>query len=312
MKPLVLSLLVASSALAEAQRPRVAVHPLVLEGVDSRKDREELTALLPGIVISVGKVEIASPSDVDAELKKKGQAFCSTENLFRCLSYIADHTSSVHALRIELRRGGRVNEWELLANVVRVDGEVERQPDVFKFTQPDNAKLVPIARAQLEQFVASLKLGTLPLAPPAQPKVEPPPPNAARPDAPTREELRLTQPPPPPPPENTPPMRVASYVLTAATVVSLAASAGLAISATADRSSLHVSNGAIPYGELGIAKGIDSKSSAATAFLVVGALAASTAVTFYLLSRDSDDPRLPTISPAPFPGGAGVVISSGF
>lgn len=304
MKTLVLSLLVASSALAEAQRPRVAVHPLVLEGVDSRRDREELTALLPGIVISVGKVEIASPSDVDAELKKKGQAFCSAENLFKCLSYIADHTSSVHALRIELRRGGRANEWELLANVVRVDGEVERQTEVFKFTQPENAKLLPIARAKLEEFVASLKLSTLPLAPPVAPKVEPPV-VAAKPDEP----FIFVQPPPLPPPENTPPMRVASYVLTAATVVSLAASAGLAVSATADRSALHVSNGAVPYGELGIAKGIDSKSSAATAFLVVGALAASTAVIFYILSRPDD---APTLAPAPFPGGAGVVFSSGF
>lgn len=312
---LLATLLLTTTALAEAQRPRIAVHPLVLDGVDSKKDREDLTALLPGIVIAVGKVEIASPSDVDAELKKKGQAFCAADNLFKCLSYIAEHTTSVHALRIELRRGGRVGEWELVANVVRVDGFVERQPDVFKFTQPDTVKLVPIARARLEEFVATLNLSTLPLAPPVKVAVVDPPPVLPNTNNPTSVEIPgIAQPPPPPPPESsTPPMRATAFVLSGVTVISLGASLGLALSAQSDASAVRMAidgNQAVHHSELGLAMGIDAKSSAAVACLVIGTLAGATAATLFVLSKDAD--RTTTLVPAPFPGGAGVVLSSNF
>jgi len=314
---LLVALLVATTALADAQRPRIAVHPLVLEGVDSKKDREELTALLPGIVLSVGKVDIASPSDVDAELKKKGQAFCTAESLYKCLSYIADHTSSAHAMRIELRRGGRAGEWELLANVVRVDGVVERQTDLFKFTQPEGVKLVPVARAKLEEFVGSLKLATLPIAPPVQAAVEPVPPPVAvvpKPEpAPGNVEIPgIGQPPLPPPDESIAPMRMTSFVVAGLAVLSLGASGGLALSVSGDASSLQPrldANKAIPPGDLSIAKAIDAKSSAAVACLVVGAIAATTAVTLFVLGSG---PQKTTLAPAPFPGGAGLVLSSGF
>jgi hypothetical protein len=318
IRPMLLPLvLLASTALAEAQRPRVAVHPLVLEGVDSKKDREELTALLPGIVIAHGRVEIASPSDVDAELKKKGQAFCSADNLFKCLAYIAEHTSSVHTLRVELRRGGRAGEWELLANVVRVDGVVELQTDVVKFTQPDAVKLVPIARPKLEEFIASLKLSALPLAPPAKPvtsdPVAPPVAVAPTPDTPKTDIPVVTQPKLPRRPENTPPRRFASFLLSGVTVVALGFTAGLAISAKLDADFLATrvnDKGSLSPNLLGVARDVDIKNNGAVTALVVGVLAASTAVTMYVLSSDPDKPT--TLSAAPIPGGAAVSLSSRF
>lgn len=306
-----LTLLLATTSLADAQRPRIAVHPLVLEGVDSKKDRDDLTALLPGIVIVVGKVEIASPSDVDAELKKKGQAFCTAESLFKCLAYLADHTSSAHAMRIELRRGGRAGEWELLANVIRVDGFVERQPDIFRFTQPDSVKLVPIARTKLEEFIGTLKLGTLPLAPPV--KADPPiAVIAPKPDIPPNVEFPGVERPPPPPPhqESIAPMRVTAYLASAATVVSLGVAAGLAVSARIDAGALSVTNGNVRADQLGLAKGIDTKLFGATVCLVVGLVAASTAVTLFVVS--SSDERTTSLVPVPFPGGGAVMLSSSF
>ncbi len=252
-------------------------------------------------------MEIASPSDVDSELKKKGQAFCSPENLFKCLAYIADHTSSVHAIRIELRRGGRANEWELIANVVCVDGTVQRQPDIFVFSQPDSVKFLPTARAKLEQFVATLKLSELPLAPPAKaaepPKADAPPPRS---DVPF-----IISAPPAPPPQGASPLRMVSYVLGVAAAASLATGGAFAIAGQLDRGSLNFKDGAccIDRGQVGLAQGIDTKVNLSTGFLAAGAIVGATAITLFLLS---DGPAETAIAPAPIPGGAGVVFSSRF
>lgn len=302
-----LALLLCTTAFAEAQKPKLAVHPLVVEGVDSKKDRDELIALLPGIIIAVGKVEIASPSDVDAELKKKGQAFCAPENLFKCLSYIADHTSSVHAIRIDLRRGGRPKEWELVANVICVDGSVQRQPEVFVFSQPDSVKFLPIARSKLEEFVASLKLSELPVSPPAKAVavIEPPKTDVPRTDVPF-----IVSAPPPPPPQGTPPLRLASYLAGGAAAAALVVGSVVAIVAKVDADSLNskVTRGGIPPDQISTAQRIDLESTTATVFIVVGGVAAATAVALFLVS----DAQETVITPTPIPGGAGVVVSSHF
>jgi hypothetical protein len=296
-------------AFGEAQKPKLAVHPLVLEGVDSKKDRDDLTALLPGIIIAIGKVEIASPSDVDSELKKKGQAFCSPENLFKCLSYIADHTSSVHAIRIELRRGGRPREWEILANVVCVDGSVQRQPEIFTFTQSETVKFLPIARSKLEEFVATLKLNELPVSPPAKaatPVVTEPPkttPTPTKIDAPvvTRPVQMET---------TGGKLRMASYILGAGAAASLLVAGGFGISAKADSDSLHVEKGGIPQAQIPVAQRVDSATHTGTVFLVIGGLVGATAITMFLISDPATE--TPVVAPAVVPGGAGVVFSSRF
>ena len=309
MRSLLLALLVSSPALAEAQKPKFAVHPLVLEGVDSKKDREDLSALLPGIIIAVGKVEIASPSDVDAELKKKGQAFCSPENLFKCLSYIADHTSSVHAIRIEVRRGGRPNEWQIVANVVCVDGSVERQPDVFTFTQSEAVKFLPIARAKLEEFVATLKLSELPVAPPAK-AVAVADPVKPKTDAPKAAPLKTDVPAiVNPQPHGTSKLRMASYIMGGTAAAALAIGGVFSIVAKADSGTLTVNNGGIPRSQIPIAQGVDAKVHTGTVFLVLGSIVGATAITLFLVSDSIQDT---VITPTPIPGGAGVVFSSRF
>jgi hypothetical protein len=284
MRTLLLTVLLASAAAAE--RPRIAVHPLVVSGIDSRKDRDELLDVFPLLVKGAGDVDVVSSEQVEQVLNKLPQLSCTGEGAERCLGQVAEKTQAQYALKVELERALKRGEWRLSALLVRPDGVVETRPEIATFAEVKGTRFADLAGTEITKMLTRLKLGQLRLA--AKP-VEPPPVEKPA-ETPLPPPLQVVQ---EPPQSQGGGLRAVAYVAGGLGVAGLASGVVFSVlansDATAVKSSLVQVNGkpiGIPSSSKALAQRIDTESTGALACYIGGGVFLAAAVVMFGLSAE--------------------------
>ena len=302
----VAALVCAGAALA-GPPPKIAVHPLVVTGVDSKRERDVLITSFPALVQGSGAIEMVPPEKVEAVLNKMPQLGCLGDGADRCLADVADQTDSLYALKLELARALKPGEWRLAATLMRRDGTVVARPDIVTFSESKTMRFSQQAMNAIEALLAQLALARLPPTPPPLvvkvPPAEPPP----------------AIPPPPPlveeqPPSGSPVLRGTSFVVGGLGIAGLATGAVFTVLASSDaatvKNSLVQTNGktiGIPESSKSLAQRVDTEATAATACYIAGGVLLATGVVMFALSGH-DDAAVVSFAPV---GGGGVAVLSG-
>lgn len=164
MLPLLCGLALTAQA-QEPQRPRVALLPLDLPVARLGGNQKELDDVWLGLV-SRQSVELANPDAVRVEFQRKFRGDCPENELSECLVWMADHTSSGYALRVELRKLSP-REWELTATLAARSRAEVAQPVARRFTflESPEMSLKSAVKRELEAYSEQLGLEALPLNP---------------------------------------------------------------------------------------------------------------------------------------------------
>lgn len=163
-------LAVASAASGqERQRPRVALLPLELPASKFAADQKELDDFWVGLVSRTKKVELATPDTVRGEFQRKFKSSCPDNDLFECLAWIAEHSSSTYAVHVQLRKQSP-REWQLTATIGAKNKAEVAQPvtHTFTFLQSAEVPMKVAVKHELELYLQKLDLDGLPVNPGAE------------------------------------------------------------------------------------------------------------------------------------------------
>jgi hypothetical protein len=275
-----------------AERPKIALHPLVVSGVETRHDRDELLQNFSQLVKSSGDVEVLP----------QPQLSCVTVDADHCLAAAAQKAGAHYALAMSLERGLKRGEWRISVVLMRADGGIAARPDVATFSDVKGGKFSELASNELTQALARLELGKLPtLDKPADaPATIPPPPITSQ------ESIE---------PPGGGGLRASSYVLGGLGLIGLASGVVFtALSnsdATALKADLVMINGkpiGIPPADKPLAQRLDVESNGAIACYIGGAVLLATGVLLFALSSDDT----PSVAWVPLRGGGAAVLSGKF
>lgn len=289
---LIAPLLVLLSA-ATAERQKLAVHPLIQSGIETRHDRDELALSYPLLVKG------AAP-DFDVLVS---QQVCASDAP-ACLASSAQSAGAAYALVMVLERALKRGEWHISAQVVRPNGEVAVRLEAA-FTDKKTAPFSELAANELLKVLTDLRLAEL-----APHQVAPAP-------------VAETLPPPPAPAavEQTSAraggggVRTASYLVGGLGLVGLASGVVFTVLANSDRAAIESSlvrmNGAaigIPPSSKPLAQRLDVESNGALACFIGGGVLLAAGVVLFIVSAEDS----PAVSWVPLKGGGAAVFSGRF
>jgi len=244
-------------------------------------------------------VVLAPSDDVAAEYERKYEGACPSNELLKCMAYLAEHTNSTYGLRVELRRGTRAKTWEWAAELAAHDGTVMKQPEVFPFMESEDIVFDRLCEMTLKQYVEKLDLGKLPLVPT---KVA---------DVPKVEKPKVEVPKIVTPLEPEHPLGTVGWIVAGvggATAIAGGVVLGMAASTAGG---LHPNdNGAVPLSEAPQAKQVADNGTLGSVLVGVGVAVAAGGVVMAMLPGDPPKAeKKTTVTMVPTAGGAVLSIS---
>jgi hypothetical protein len=162
-------LVVLCAAAAQAERARIAVHPLLADTVDDANIKQSIEDDIRNVVVSTRKLSPVGTDEVATALRAAKRCPAQREERLRCLESLAFTTGATYAVAIELKQLG--SSFELSGLLAAADRTVLTAPAVVRAKAaeelPSALRTLLLSHLKLDQVSASpAELARLLLPPP--------------------------------------------------------------------------------------------------------------------------------------------------